>query len=106
MAHGFEIFNSGGQLIFSTESIAYFNVDVFEIQHPNTGQKTYSDLPGDAVLVADWVAYDFTIQAGSFGEIYDGFPVLSVVNHTVSWDWTLPNDGYSSTRAIVRVFAA
>lgn len=108
MAHGFEIYDEAGQLMFDTDSFAFVMVDCFEVTRPDSGSRSYPELPDDAELIVDWVGVDFVALLYSWegNDIKQGAPVLDIAGKTLTYGWVDPNGGgYNMSKIIVRVFA-
>jgi len=104
MSFGFELFDSGGNKTLSSDSIAHLLIDTFEVSHPNSGTKEYTNIPGGMVLVADWAIIDITLNTQFQHVFLNGNPSISINGNFVSWDW---GPGFNDIQSIsIRVFAS
>ncbi len=65
MSYGFQISNSGGIITLSNDDLTYSLIDLFTVSQTSTGSRTYADLAGRTIIIAQTPVEPTTIDFNS-----------------------------------------
>jgi hypothetical protein len=65
MSYGFQISNVGGTLILSSDDLTYSLIDLFSVSQTSSGSRTYANLAGRTVIIAQTAVEPTSIDFNS-----------------------------------------
>jgi len=65
MSYGFQISNSGGVITLSSDDLNYNLIDLFSVGQTSSGSRTYANLAGRTVIIAQTAIEPTTIDFNS-----------------------------------------
>jgi len=96
MAHGLQLFDAHGDIIFSTDDITWLQVDQFEVAANGTASYNYPEISGMTIITQIQMVNDAPDDQEAYA------PEVTVSGTTVS---VAPYSGKSSEQVIVMVLA-
>lgn len=111
MPFGFEVRDTSGDILLSSDSVAYVFYDSFAVTGYTDGSRAYSQLLPGMTLKADYLIEDISwstrASTAVANRLVDGWVDVYAIGNTVYWEWKEPNnEGWDFSKITIRVFAA